>query len=79
MFLNVLDRYIHEPSGRIYNLVFNPPKKPGLDDVTGEPLTQVSGSRTLPSACRVVVYVYIYRIVVFSKALYFSSTHCNEF
>jgi len=35
------DRYIHEPSGRIYNLVFNPPKRSGVDDVTGEPLTQV--------------------------------------
>ena len=38
----MIDRYIHEPSGRIYNLVFNPPKQPGLDDVTGEPLIQVS-------------------------------------
>ncbi|KAF6031408.1 AK3 [Bugula neritina] len=36
----VKDRYIHEPSGRIYNLVFNPPKRSGVDDVTGEPLTQ---------------------------------------
>ncbi|GAA6056339.1 hypothetical protein JCM3770_000677 [Rhodotorula araucariae] len=34
------DRYIHLPSGRTYNLKFNPPKVPGKDDVTGEPLTQ---------------------------------------
>ena len=49
-------RWIHAPSGRIYNLEFNPPKVAvsfgfrsrtlylslfqGLDDVTSEPLTQ---------------------------------------
>lgn len=33
-------RWIHEPSGRVYNLDFNKPKVPGKDDVTGEPLTQ---------------------------------------
>ncbi|CAG0905366.1 unnamed protein product [Cyprideis torosa] len=31
-------RWIHPGSGRIYNLDFNPPKQPGLDDVTGEKL-----------------------------------------
>lgn len=34
------DRWIHPGSGRIYNLQFNPPKVPGIDDVTGEPLVQ---------------------------------------
>lgn len=34
------ERYIHLPSGRTYNLSFNPPKVPGMDDVTGEPLSQ---------------------------------------
>jgi len=33
-------RWIHEPSGRVYNLDFNKPKVPGKDDITGEPLTQ---------------------------------------
>ncbi|CAF0849839.1 unnamed protein product [Brachionus calyciflorus] len=33
-------RWIHPPSGRVYNLEFNPPKVPGKDDVTGEPLIQ---------------------------------------
>ncbi|XP_035246548.1 GTP:AMP phosphotransferase AK3, mitochondrial isoform X2 [Anguilla anguilla] len=33
-------RWIHLPSGRVYNTSFNPPKIPGLDDVTGEPLSQ---------------------------------------
>lgn len=33
-------RWIHAPSGRVYNTDFNAPKVPGRDDVTGEPLVQ---------------------------------------
>ncbi|XP_037548599.1 GTP:AMP phosphotransferase AK3, mitochondrial [Nematolebias whitei] len=33
-------RWTHIASGRVYNTDFNPPKVPGLDDVTGEPLVQ---------------------------------------
>ncbi|MFZ9035023.1 MAG: adenylate kinase [Francisellaceae bacterium] len=33
-------RRIHEPSGRTYHIINNPPKKAGIDDVTGEPLIQ---------------------------------------
>lgn len=33
-------RLFHKPSGRIYHETFNPPKTPGLDDITGEPLTR---------------------------------------
>jgi adenylate kinase len=33
-------RRVHESSGRVYHVVFNPPKQEGLDDVTGEPLKQ---------------------------------------
>jgi adenylate kinase len=36
----VTGRLIHTASGRTYNIYFNPPKKAGLDDVTGEPLTK---------------------------------------
>jgi len=36
----VKDRWIHPASGRVYNLVFNPPKVEGKDDETGEPLVQ---------------------------------------
>lgn len=32
-------RRIHVPSGRIYHVKYNPPKKEGIDDETGEPLT----------------------------------------
>lgn len=33
-------RRVHESSGRVYHVVFNPPAKEGLDDDTGEPLVQ---------------------------------------
>jgi nucleoside-triphosphate--adenylate kinase len=33
-------RWVHPPSGRVYNLEFNPPKVSRKDDVTGEPLVQ---------------------------------------
>lgn len=33
-------RWVHEPSGRVYNTTFNAPSVPGKDDVTGEPLTK---------------------------------------
>jgi len=33
-------RRVHLDSGRTYHLIYNPPKQEGLDDVTGESLTQ---------------------------------------
>ncbi|OQE19145.1 hypothetical protein PENSTE_c016G10041 [Penicillium steckii] len=36
----IASRWVHEPSGRVYNTDFNAPKVPGKDDITGEPLTQ---------------------------------------
>lgn len=33
-------RRVHEGSGRVYHVVYNPPKTEGLDDETGEPLIQ---------------------------------------
>ena len=33
-------RRVHEGSGRVYHLVYNPPKNEGVDDVTGEALVQ---------------------------------------
>lgn len=38
----ILDRWIHESSGRTYNMRFNPPKVQGKDDVTGEDLIKRS-------------------------------------
>lgn len=34
------NRWIHAPSGRTYNLKFNPPRLHGLDDFTKEPLVK---------------------------------------
>lgn len=34
----ITNRWIHEPSGRVYNTTFNPPKNEGKDDITGETL-----------------------------------------
>ncbi|KAK0631880.1 P-loop containing nucleoside triphosphate hydrolase protein [Immersiella caudata] len=33
-------RWVHEPSGRVYNTGFNAPRVPGIDDITGEPLVR---------------------------------------
>ncbi|KAK4129644.1 adenylate kinase [Parathielavia appendiculata] len=33
-------RWVHEPSGRVYNTTFNAPRVAGRDDVTGEPLVR---------------------------------------
>ncbi|KIJ69278.1 hypothetical protein HYDPIDRAFT_36358 [Hydnomerulius pinastri MD-312] len=36
----ICNRWVHLPSGRVYSTYYNPPKAPGLDDVTGEPLVK---------------------------------------
>ncbi|KAI1137147.1 adenylate kinase [Hypoxylon sp. FL0543] len=36
----ISSRWVHEPSGRVYNTTFHAPKVPGFDDITGEPLVQ---------------------------------------
>ncbi|XWS47829.1 hypothetical protein CRYUN_Cryun13aG0018600 [Craigia yunnanensis] len=36
----ITGRWIHPASGRTYHMKFAPPKIPGVDDVTGEPLIQ---------------------------------------
>ena len=36
----ITGRRVHEPSGRVYHVLFNPPRVPDRDDETGEPLTQ---------------------------------------
>ena len=38
----ISDRWVHLPSGRVYNLSYNRPRVDGLDDETGEPLTKRS-------------------------------------
>lgn len=36
----IAERWVHAPSGRVYNTGFNKPKIAGRDDVTGEKLTK---------------------------------------
>lgn len=36
----ITERWIHAPSGRIYNTTYNPPRVEGKDDLTGEALTK---------------------------------------
>ncbi|KAG6851020.1 hypothetical protein H0H93_004507 [Arthromyces matolae] len=36
----ISDRWVHLPSGRVYNMSYNKPKVEGYDDITGEPLTK---------------------------------------
>jgi adenylate kinase len=36
----ITGRWVHPSSGRSYHTKFNPPKKPGVDDITGEQLIQ---------------------------------------
>lgn len=36
----ISDRWVHLPSGRVYNTSYNRPKIDGFDDETGEPLTK---------------------------------------
>ncbi|MFW8566350.1 adenylate kinase [Orrella sp. 11846] len=50
-------RRVHLSSGRTYHDRFNPPQKPGLDDVTGEPLVQRDDDKEETVRHRLNVYV----------------------
>ncbi len=49
-------RRMHEASGRVYHLVNNPPKREGVDDVTGEPLIQRADDKEETVRKRLQVY-----------------------
>src|SRR5690554_8020770 len=49
-------RRMHPGSGRSYHTVFNPPKVPDIDDVTGEPLVQRDDDREETVRHRLAVY-----------------------
>jgi adenylate kinase len=49
-------RRVHPGSGRTYHVDFNPPKVPGKDDVTGEPLVQRPDDREETVAKRIEGY-----------------------
>ncbi len=49
-------RRVHLASGRSYHVIYNPPKKEGLDDVTGEPLVIRDDDREETVLKRLEVY-----------------------
>ena len=49
-------RRSHPGSGRTYHVKFNPPKVPGKDDVTGEPLVQRDDDKEETVKKRLAVY-----------------------
>ncbi len=49
-------RRVHPGSGRVYHVVFNPPRAPDLDDETGEPLLQRDDDREETVRDRLSVY-----------------------
>lgn len=49
-------RLAHLPSGRTYHVLFNPPRVPGKDDVTGEDLVQRADDRMETARKRLEVY-----------------------
>ena len=52
----ITGRLIHPASGRSYHRIFNPPKEPMKDDVTGEPLIQRSDDNADTLKKRLGVY-----------------------
>jgi adenylate kinase len=49
-------RRIHQPSGRVYHIVNHPPKKTGVDDLTGEALIQREDDKEETVRKRLEVY-----------------------
>ena len=52
----ITGRRVHEPSGRVYHVQFNPPRAPDRDDETGEPLTQRADDAEETVRDRLAVY-----------------------
>ena len=52
----LIGRWTHPGSGRVYHEKHNPPKKHGVDDVTGEPLVQREDDRADTIKTRLDVY-----------------------
>jgi len=52
----LIGRWTHPASGRVYHERFNPPKKAGVDDVSGEPLVQRPDDKAETIRTRLNVY-----------------------
>lgn len=49
-------RLVHASSGRVYHPIFNPPKNPGVDDITHEPLIHREDDREVTVRKRLAIY-----------------------
>jgi adenylate kinase len=52
----ITGRLVHPASGRSYHKIFNPPKAPMTDDISGEPLIQRSDDNAEALTKRLVTY-----------------------
>ena len=72
-----VDRWVHLPSGRTYNLAYNPPKVNGKDDLTGESLSKREDDNPVSSHLpHIVLCVYLYRLM--TEALAMSSENIHQ-
>lgn len=60
----VKSRWVHLPSGRVYNIGFNTPKIEGKDDVTGEDLIQRPDDKPEAVKKRLEIYEFITQPVI---------------
>lgn len=60
----VKSRWVHLPSGRVYNIGFNTPKVEGKDDVTGEDLVQRPDDKPEAVKKRLEIYDSVTRPVI---------------
>lgn len=60
----VKNRWVHLPSGRVYNIGFNTPKVEGKDDDTGEALTQRPDDKPEAVRKRLEIYESVTRPVI---------------
>jgi nucleoside-triphosphate--adenylate kinase len=60
----VKNRWVHLPSGRVYNIGFNTPKVSGKDDETGEDLVQRPDDRPEAVRKRLEIYENVTRPVI---------------
>lgn len=63
-------RRLHPASGRIYHTISNPPRTPGIDDETGEPLVQREDDKESVIRSRLAIYhAQTEPLVAYYKAL----------
>lgn len=60
----IKSRWIHLPSGRVYNTEFNSPKVPGKDDMTGEALVQRKDDQPESVQKRLEIYESTFRPIL---------------